>query len=84
MLATYLEVALGNTKYNHQYSGITNKRFMFVNLDHGSRTSESDPSIFYNLSSGFAHKLHYFVASHLPRRGIRNKEKSSLGEYNSK
>jgi hypothetical protein len=44
-LATYLEVALGNTKYHHQDSDITNKRFMFVLSDHGARTTKRDPSV---------------------------------------
>jgi hypothetical protein len=45
-LATYLEVALGNTKCNHQVSCIRNARFMLVLLDHSSRTNERDPYIF--------------------------------------
>jgi hypothetical protein len=57
-LATYLEEALGNTKYHHQDHGIPNTICMSVLLDNGSRTNERDPSIFYNLSGEFAHKLH--------------------------
>jgi hypothetical protein len=56
-LAAYLEEALGNTKYHHQDRGIPNTGFRSVLLDHGSRTNEWDPSIFYNLSSEFPHKL---------------------------
>jgi hypothetical protein len=48
-LAAYQEKALGNTKYNNQDSGIPQTGFILVRLDHGSRTSESDPSVFYNL-----------------------------------
>jgi hypothetical protein len=33
-LATYLEEALGNTKYDHQDHGISVTRFMSVLLDH--------------------------------------------------
>jgi hypothetical protein len=53
-LATYLEEALGNTKYHHEDSEIPITIFMLVLLDHGSRTSERDPSIFYYLSRDFA------------------------------
>jgi hypothetical protein len=70
-LATYLEEALGNNRYHHLGSGIPNTIFMSVLLDHESRKNERDPSIFYNLSGEFAHKLHYFKVGHLPRRGIR-------------
>jgi hypothetical protein len=45
-LATYLEEALGNTKYHHQDSVIPNTGFMLVFLEHGSRTNGRDPSIF--------------------------------------
>jgi hypothetical protein len=69
-LATYLEEANGNTNYHHQEHGTPNTRFMSDLLDHVSRTNERDPSIFYNLSGEFAHKLHYFKVGHLPRRGI--------------
>jgi hypothetical protein len=41
-LATYLEEALGITKYHHQDNGIPNTRFMSVLLDHGSGTNERD------------------------------------------
>jgi hypothetical protein len=44
-------------------------------MDHGSRTSERDPSIFYAISSEFAHKLHYFEAIHLLRRETRTLSK---------
>jgi hypothetical protein len=45
-LAIYLLEALGNKKYHHMGSGITNKRFMSVLLDHCPRTNERDPSVF--------------------------------------
>jgi hypothetical protein len=83
-LATYLEEALGNNKYHHLGSGIPNTRFMSVLLDHGSRTNERDPSIFYNICGEFAHKLHYFEVGHLPRRCIRKQQVSSPGQWNSK
>jgi hypothetical protein len=60
-LATYLEEALGNTKYHHQDSGIPDTIFMAVLLDHGSRTNKRDPSIFYNLSREFANIVYYFI-----------------------
>jgi hypothetical protein len=59
-LATYLEVALGTTKYHHQDSGIPNTRCMLVLLDRGSRTRERDTSINNNISGDFADKFHYF------------------------
>jgi hypothetical protein len=62
-LSTYLEDILGDIKYYHQNRGIPNTRFMLVLFDHGSRKNERDPSIFYNLSSEFAHKLYYFKVS---------------------
>jgi hypothetical protein len=61
-LATYLEVALGNTKYHHEDGGIPNIGITLVLLDNGSRTDERDPSIVYKLSRKFDHKLHYFEA----------------------
>jgi hypothetical protein len=82
-LTTYLEEVLGNTKYHHQDRDIPNARFMSVLLDNGSRTNERDPSIFYNHSRDFVHKLHYFRVGHLPRRGIRNHEVSSPGPWHS-
>jgi hypothetical protein len=45
-LPTYLEVALGSTKYHHQAGGIPNTGIMVILLDHGSRTDGWDPSIF--------------------------------------
>jgi hypothetical protein len=83
-LATYLEEALGNTKYRHQDSGIPNTRFMLVLLYHGSRKTSGDPYIFYKLSGEFAHRLHYFEVGHLSRRGIRKHEISSPGQWHSK
>jgi hypothetical protein len=74
-----LEVALGNTKYHHQDSGIPNTGFMLVLLDHGSRTNERDPSIFYNFSREFPHELHYFEVGHRPRREIREHKIASPG-----
>jgi hypothetical protein len=59
-LSTYLEVALGKTKYHHQDRGITNMGSTLILLDHGSMTDERDLSTFYKLSGQFAHKLHYF------------------------
>jgi hypothetical protein len=44
-LITYLEVAFENTKYHHQHGGILNIGITLVPLDHGSRTSEKEPSI---------------------------------------
>jgi hypothetical protein len=38
-----------------------------VLLNCGSRKDERDPSILYNFSGQFAHKLHYFKLGHLPR-----------------
>jgi hypothetical protein len=73
-LATYLEEALGNTKYHHQDSGIPNTRFVLVFLENG---------ILYNLLSEFAHKLYYFEVGHLPRRGIRKHQISSPGQWHS-
>jgi hypothetical protein len=55
--ATYLEVALGNTKYHHQDSCIPNTASMVVLLDNGSRTNERDPSIYNNLSGEFYPKI---------------------------
>jgi hypothetical protein len=49
-LATYLEVALGSSKYHHQDSGIPNTGIRLVLLDHGSMVDERDPSIYFNLS----------------------------------
>jgi hypothetical protein len=83
-LVAYLEVALGNTKYHHQDSGIPNTGFMLVLLDNGSRTNERDPSIYNNLSGEFAHRLHYFEVGHLPGSGIRKHEISSSGQWHSK
>jgi hypothetical protein len=82
-LATYLEEALGNTKYHHQDHGNPVTRFMSVLFDHGSRTNERDPYIFYKLSREFGHKLHYFRVGHLPRRGIRKHKVSSPGPWHS-
>jgi hypothetical protein len=59
-LTTYLEVARGNTKYNHQDGGITNIGIGLVLLDHGSMVDKSDHSFLNNLSRQFAHELHYF------------------------
>jgi hypothetical protein len=59
-LATYLEVKLGSTTYNHQDGGIQNTGIWLVLLDHGSMVDESDPSIFCKLPGQFAHALHYF------------------------
>jgi hypothetical protein len=73
-LATYLEEALGITKYDNLGSGIPYTIFMSVLLDHCSRKNNRDPSICYNLSREFAHKLHYFQVGHLPIRGIRKQE----------
>jgi hypothetical protein len=44
-LATYLEEALGITKYNYLGSGIPNTRFMSGLFDHCARTNERDSSI---------------------------------------
>jgi hypothetical protein len=63
-LVAYLEVALGNTKYHHQDSGIPKTVFIPVLLDHGSRTTGGDSFIFYKLSGQFAHKLHSFEVGH--------------------
>jgi hypothetical protein len=83
--ATYLEEALGVTKYHHQDSGITNSGLMSVLLNHRSRTThERNPSIFYNNSREFSHKLHYFRVGHLPRRGNRKHKVSSPGPWHSK
>jgi hypothetical protein len=41
-LATYLEVALGNTTYQHQDSGITNTYIAWNLLNHVSMTDERD------------------------------------------
>jgi hypothetical protein len=49
-LATYLEVALGSSKYHHQDGGIPNTGIRLVLLDHGSMVDERDPSIYFNLS----------------------------------
>jgi hypothetical protein len=59
-LATYLEVALGSSKYHHQDGCIPNTGIRLVLLDRGSMVNERDPSILYNLSWQFAHELHYF------------------------
>jgi hypothetical protein len=83
-LATYLEEALGNTKYHHQDSGIPKTVFIPVLLDRGSRTTGGDSFIFYKLSGEFAHKLHYFEVGRLPRSGIRKHEISSPGQWHSK
>jgi hypothetical protein len=45
-LATYLEVALGRTKYHQQDGDISNTGIRLVLLDHGSMVDERDPSIF--------------------------------------
>jgi hypothetical protein len=82
-LATYLEEAFVNTKYHHHDHGIPRTRLMSVLLDHGSRTNKRDPSIFYNISREFGHKLHYFRVGHLPRRGIRNHKVSSPRPWHS-
>jgi hypothetical protein len=39
-LATYLEEALGNKKYHHLCSGISNTGLISVLIDHGSRTNK--------------------------------------------
>jgi hypothetical protein len=78
-LATYLEVALGNTKYHHQDSGIPNTGFMLILLYHGSRTSERDPYMYNNISGEFAHKLHYFEVGHLGRSRTRDQAKQGPG-----
>jgi hypothetical protein len=44
--ATYLEVALGSTKYHHQDGGIPITGIRLVLLDHGSIVDERDPPIF--------------------------------------
>jgi hypothetical protein len=59
-LATYLEVALGSSKYHHQDGGIPHTGIRLVLLDHGSMVDERYPSICYNLSCELAHELHYF------------------------
>jgi hypothetical protein len=75
-LATYPEVALGNTKYHHHYNGISNTGLMLLFLDHGSRTNESDPSIFIIFPA--ISPINYTIeVGHLPRRGIRKQEISS-------
>jgi hypothetical protein len=63
-LATYLEEALGNTKYHHQDRGIPKTVFIPFLLDYGSRKTGGDFFIFYKLSGEFAHKLHYFEVGH--------------------
>jgi hypothetical protein len=63
-LSTYLEEALGKTKYHHLCSGIPNKGLMLVLVDHRSSINERDPSMFYNLSRELANKLHYFKVGH--------------------
>jgi hypothetical protein len=50
---------------------------MLILLDHGSRNSESDASIFYNLPGQVAHKLHYFEVIHLLRRETRKLSKEN-------
>jgi hypothetical protein len=42
----HLEVSLGNTKYQHQYSGITNTHITWLLLNHFSMTDGRDPSVF--------------------------------------
>jgi hypothetical protein len=83
-LATYLEEALGNTKYDHQYSGIPKKGFLLVLLVHGSRSNERYPSIFNKFSREFAYELQYFEVGHLPRRGVWRHEIASPGQWYSK
>jgi hypothetical protein len=83
-LVTYLEETLGNKKYHHLGSSIPNTRLISILFDHGSRTNETDPSIFKSLSKEFAHKLHFFEVGHLPRRGIRKHEIASPGQLHSK
>jgi hypothetical protein len=83
-LATYLEEALGTTKYHHQENGIPIKKIMSVLSDHGSKTNEKDPSIFHKLSGELANKLHYFRVGHLPRKGIRKHEVPSPGQWHYK
>jgi hypothetical protein len=58
-LATYQEVVLGSSKYDHHYNGIPNTGIRLVLLDHGSMVDERDQSIFYNLSWQFANELYY-------------------------
>jgi hypothetical protein len=82
-LATYLEEALGNTKYHHQDRGIPNARFMSDLLDHGSRTNERDPSIFIIFLESLPMN-HTTLKYGLPRRGIRNDKISSPGAWHSK
>jgi hypothetical protein len=50
----------GNTKYQHQDSGIPNTHITWLILNHGSMTDERYPSIFNKLFGYFAYKLHLF------------------------
>jgi hypothetical protein len=58
-LATNLEVALQNTKYQHQDSGITNTHIVWNLLNHGSTTDERYSYTFHTLFGHVDRKLHY-------------------------
>jgi hypothetical protein len=58
-LLTTVEVARGNTEYQHQHSGIPDTQFMCLQLNNCSMPDERDLSTFYILSICFGHKLHY-------------------------
>jgi hypothetical protein len=47
-LTTYLEMARGNTKYNHQDGGILHIGIGFALLDRGSMVDNRDPSFLKN------------------------------------
>jgi hypothetical protein len=82
-LATYLEEALGITKYHHQDNDISNIRFMSVLLDHGSGTNERDTSIFIIFRESLP--INYTTSKYgLPGRGIRNHKILSLRPWHSK
>jgi hypothetical protein len=69
-LDTYLEVALGSSKYHHQDGGIPETGIRWVLLDHGSMVNERDQSIFYNLSWQFSHELHYLKVGITQKRHL--------------
>jgi hypothetical protein len=70
-LATYIEEALGNTKYHHQGRGIQNTRVVSVLPDHCSTTNERDTSIFITFPEILP--INYTTLKYvLPRRGIRS------------
>jgi hypothetical protein len=79
ILATYLEVVLGCTKYHHQASDIPNTGIRLVLWHHGSMVDERDPSIFILFQDILT--MNYTTSRlGLPIIGIRSYKISSPGQ----